>query len=436
MQITKKLHIFAVRSGNNNLTTMNNEFKQRLQDREFSALKDKQRVILKWATGCGKSKMVIDLINHAAASFRKKPVRALFLVAERAHIKNWEEEFDKWQLKRGVISTDVACYASLKKYYQYGIYDIIVLDEAHHIFTDKRLEMLRDMEAPNRTPSNQRVYLLSATLPSAKADMAEEIFGKFTTSTVTLKDAIKDDILPDPKVYVIGMELDDTRHNQKIQIGKNPKAKSLKWEESQQYRNKRLECIIWATEKQKYIYYNNELEHWKRRYDLSKNTFHQNLWKNVGSQRKRYLGELKTPIVKRLLQIFPRKKRYVCFCATVAQSMELSRENTISSKRSSKYNQLIIDAFNAKQINQIYAVGMITEGMNLTDIETGIIVQLDGKERLFVQKFGRICRSDSPVQYIFYYKGTQDEVYLKNALENIDPKFVKYCSPDELWRIV
>ena len=715
---------------------MNNEFKQKLQEKEFSALKDKHRVILKWATGCGKSKMCIDLINWVVGGITHNPVSVLFLVAERAHIQNWQDEFDKWQLKRGKLEVDIACYASLKKYKDYT-YDIIVMDECfrgdveiltdsgykqfkdlcdtdlvaqftqngeiefvkpmrlikrrhtgdicklhlgrdrycyltpnhnmvyktnyvdgwrtkpvsdlcrthytripvsgrgtgnnailtpverlyiaiqadgtlqrhqqnesvysiqltrdrkkewmkaildsygsdkytkikgrketdryliklpkgdakllkthfdinmgfvransfieevlewdggrvyegntvyyssvikenadfvaavaiqagyktlvsveednrkashkpvyrvfmrkaedvctqvmskeylsydddvycvevpshmivvrsegysfiagncHHAFSEKRMTMLEEMP---KNP-NQYVYLLSATLSDDKTSKIEEIFGKFTISTVTLKDAIKEDILPDPKVYVIGMELDDTKHNQKIQIGKNPKAVSMKWEESQAYRNKRQDCIIWATEKQKYIHYNNELEYWKKRWELSKNTFHQNLWKNVGSQRKRYLGELKTPIVKRLLQIFPRKKRFVCFCATVAQSMELSKENTISSKRSSKYNQLIINAFNAKTINQIYAVGMITEGMNLTDIETGIIVQLDGKERLFLQKVGRSLRAEDPVVFIFYYKGTQDEVYLKNALENIDEKFIQRININQL----
>jgi superfamily II DNA or RNA helicase len=110
----------------------------------------------------------------------------------------------------------------------------------------------------------------------------------------------------------------------------------------------------------------------------------------------------------------------------------LSQENTISSKRSSALNQRIIDAFNEKKINNIYAVGMITEGMNLSNIEVGVIAQLDGNERLFIQKMGRFMRSDSPIAYIFYYKGTQDEIYMKNALENIDPKFVKYITINQL----
>jgi superfamily II DNA or RNA helicase len=159
------------------------------------------------------------------------------------------------------------------------------------------------------------------------------------------------------------------------------------------------------------------------------------MWVNTGSQRKRFLGEFKTRAIKRLIDSLPKKMRFVCFCASVNQANMLDYVNTISSKRPAKSNQLIIDKFNAKKIDHIYAVGMITEGMNLTDIQLGIIVQLDGKERLFVQKIGRVLRADSPKAIIFYYKGTQDEVYLKGALENIDAKYVQYITADQLKNI-
>ena len=411
---------------------MNNDFKQKLQEREFLALKDKRRVILKWATGCGKSKMVIDLINHAVDSFMDKPVKVLFLVAEKAHIKNWEEEFNKWQLRRGKVSTDVACYASLKKYYLYDIYDIIVLDEAHHAFTDKRLDMLREMENPVRTPANQRVYLLSATLSGSKIDMAEEIFGKFTTSTVTLKDAIKQDILPDPKVYVVAMELDNVKRHQEIKIGNDPNAPVIKWEDRAKYIYKNTPCIIQCTEVQKNLFLTQSVDYWNERYHRSNSEYQRVKAANYGSQRKRFLGELKTGAVRQLVESFPRSMRYVCFCASVAQAESLSPTNTISSRRPQRLNQMIIDAFNEKKINNIYAVGMITEGMNLTDIQVGIITQLDGKERLFIQKFGRSLRAEDPVTFIFYYKNTQDEVYLKGALENIDAKYVQHITINQL----
>ena len=289
------------------------------------------------------------------------------------------------------------------------------------------LEELKDNLMPGAY-----IYLLSATLSSGKQDMIEEIFGKFRTSTVTLKDAIKEDILPDPKVYVVAMELDNIKKHQEIKIGNDPHAPIVKWENRAKYIYRNTPCIIQCTESQKYAYLTSIMEYWKQRYERSHSDFQKTKWVNTGSQRKRFLGELKTGVVRRLIENLPKNNRFVCFCASVAQANAIDYVNTISSKRPAKSNQLIIDKFNSKQINHIYAVGMITEGMNLKDIQTGIIVQLDGKERLFIQKFGRSLRAEDPVTFIFYYKNTQDENYLKGALENIDAKYVQHITINQL----
>lgn len=391
-----------------------NEIKSQTQQAEFDKCKDMQRVILQWATGVGKSKGTIDLIKHICKKYRHKP-EVYFIVAERAHIKNWQDEFRKWSLDTSSVSLHMLCYASLHKIRD-RFMDILILDEGHHSFTEKRMDVLSRVYP-------MYVYMLSATLSKNKISQIEDIFGKFYISKVTLKDAIDKSILPDPKLYIKTMELDNTVPNQEIVIeGSNPVT--VKWEDRNKYIFKRIPCIIKCTQKQKYIYYSNLMEYWKGRYQHSHNEFHHNKWVNLGSQRKRYLGSLKSQDVRNLLNTLPENTRYICFCASVNQAEELGSKTAISSRR--KNNQEIIDAFNSKKTSTLFAVNMATEGMNLTDIQVGIIVQLDGNERQFVQKFGRGLRAKDPVTYIFYYKDTQDETYLKNALENIDEKFIKY----------
>jgi superfamily II DNA or RNA helicase len=407
---------------------MNNEIKSQLQKKEFEALKDKNRVILKWATGCGKSKMAIDLINYAIGSITHKPVSILFLVAEKAHIDNWKDEFEKWNLQKEGVETDIICYASLKKVVNLT-YDIIVMDEAHHVFTEKRLTALWSLS--KNTSKDSYVFLLSATLSLPKEEEIGDIFGRFTISTVTLKEAIRKDILPDPTIYAIGMDLDNTIANQKIRIGKGSNQE-VKWEDRNKYIFKKIPCVIKCTQWQKYLYYTDSMNYWKERYEYSRNEFHRTMWVNGGSQRKRFLGESKTEVAKELLNHISKRRKLVCFCASVPQADEISSTNTISSKKTDKYNKAIINSFNKGYINRIYAVGMITEGMNLADIEAGIIIQLDGKERLFIQKIGRALRAKSPIVCLFYYRNTQDEMYLKRALENVEEKFVKYTSIEQL----
>lgn len=395
---------------------MNTSFKTKIQEETLPTLYSQPRIILRWATGLGKSKMTIDLVNHTLGEL-KKPPRIAFIVAERSHIKNWQEEFEKWGLKAKPL---ILCYASLKKLKDNHV-DILVLDEAHHVFTEKRMAILETLKA-------EYVYLLSATLSVKRIIDIESIYGKFTTSTVTLKEAIRQNALPEPRVNLIPLELEDKAPTQTIVIGKSKNAPVIRWEERGKYIYKNIPCVIRCTEKQKYLFLTEKMEYWKRRYELSHNQMFHNIWVNTGSTRKRFLGELKTEKVRKLISEFPWRKRFICFCASIAQAEALDPQNTISSKRPSSLNQQIIDAFNKKQLHRLYAIGMATEGLNLNNIEVGIIVQLDGKERLFVQKFGRSLRAEDPVSYIFYYKDTQDEVYLRNALENIDNKYLKTIS--------
>ena len=404
---------------------MKNDIKTALQNKEFEALKDKNRVILRWATGCGKSKMAIDLANNAANTLGcdDRRIKVAFIVAEKAHIKNWQNEFEKWGLLEGCMAVTICCYASLHKLRDTH-FDILVLDEAHHCFTEKRMDTLGTIKA-------DYIIMLSATLSYQKIAEIEALFRTtFTVSTVSLKKAISTDILPDPKVNIIPMELDNVVYNQKIVIGKN--GPTVKWEDRGKYIYNKIPCVIKCTERQKYNYLTSSMDYWKDRYQRSNNQIFHNLWVNLGSQRKRFLGELKTTYVKQLISSFSPYKRFICFCASVAQANELDQENTISSKRTSTLNQQIIDAFNSKKLHRIYAVGMANEGLNLTDIQAGVIVQLDGKERLFVQKFGRSLRAQDPVTYIFYFKDTQDENYLRGALENIEAKYVKHISINQL----
>lgn len=393
---------------------MKNDFKSSLQQREFEALKDRHRVILRWATGCGKSKMTIDLVNNASKAC--KAPHAAFIVAERSHIKNWKDEFLKWGLDAS-IDIDIMCYASLHKC-KNKHYDILILDEAHHSFTEKRLEILDSISA-------DYIYALSATLSEKRVIELNSIFGRFITSTVSLKEAIKKDILPEPKVYVYSMELDNTTPDQTIKIGNLKNAPIVEWKDRNKYIFSKKPCTIKCTQKQKYDYLTQTMEYYKLRYERSQNQMFRNIWVNTGSVRKRFLGELKTAYTKQLISSFDDSKRFICFCASVNQAIELDENHAIHSKRTSKGNQMLINAFNDKSINRLYAVGMATEGLNLADIQAGIIVQLDGKERLFIQKFGRSLRAEDPIAYIFYFKNTQDEVYLKNALENIEEKFIK-----------
>ena len=393
---------------------MNNSIKEKIQQKEFAALKDSHNVILRWATGVGKSHETIMLINNAQQTLNKK-CRVLLVIAERAHKDNWDAEFTKWSLDKSKFTITTICYASLKKHYKEE-YDIIILDECHHSFTDLRLEVLS-------TIKSKYVFALSATLPTLDIALFEKIWGHFNVSNITMKKAIDNNVLPEPKVNLIKLELDSSKQDQVIKYSRaNRNSPTVKFEDRWKYIKAGTPCNILCTEKQKYQYYTDNMEYWKNRYIISHNEFQRNKWLNIASARKRFIGDLKIRYAYKLVKSIPINKRFICFCSSILQCSALGGKNVIHSKQSN--NMSVIANFNDKKINSLFAVGMANEGMNLNDIQIGIIIQLDGNERSFIQKYGRAMRADNPVQYIFYYKDTQDEVYLKNALENIDSKFI------------
>ena len=79
---------------------------------------------------------------------------------------------------------------------------------------------------------------------------------------------------------------------------------------------------------------------------------------------------------------------------------------------------------NNLEIDELFAVGMLQEGVTLSSLDECLIIQLDGNERGFIQKAGRTMRTVNPVIHIIVIDGTQDDNYLKNVIENIEEKYI------------
>lgn len=394
--------------------------REALVKQAITLIKKNTSVALLWATGVGKSVAAIKMANAHFKNIKKKEARVLLIVAEVPHKANWQKEFKKW----GKIDADltIECYASLHKYRD-TYWDLVIYDEAHHLGSELRLDILSSIKSAKN-------ILLSATLDRTLLNVLENYLGYIQYHKVGLQDAIDFGILPGPHIHLIPLILDNLNRDQVIVEEWGDEAKRVpiycdlkdKWhylKNKKKFPNTKL-CMR-CTALQKYNYLTEQFEYWKKRYMSGRQEFAKNKWLLVGTQRKRFLGEIKTGAVLKLID-YLKNKRFICFCASIAQAEFLNKENAIHSKV--KNSERLIDSFNTKKINSLYAVGMLQEGQNLTDIQAGIIVQLDGSERPFIQKFGRSLRASDPHQYIFYYKYTRDQEYLDNILEDLDESFI------------
>lgn len=399
-----------------------------VQNKALSLYKENPFVALLYATGLGKSFASLKILNYVMG--KNKKAKCLFLEPETALISNIKREFEKFNLKHLLEATTVICYHSLHKVKEK--YDIIVLDEAHRGLSDLRQHYL-GLQNP------KSVVLLSATLSNSQIREFEKLFEcEFTGHKVELKKAIEWGILPKPKIGIFNLKLNDKDINCSYQFCRGTKSKRVKKEvfrEEEKWgylRDKakfpHLELTIHCTEQQKYNQLCYEADYARKKYFEKLNSGVTNKTLEYANNRylyselciKRYLSEIKTPYLDKFLKSV-QKHRFIAFFGSVAQAVELAKKHKGTAiysgeKRSNEF----IDMFNRKEISNLYCVGKLQEGANLTDIEVAIIGQLDAGQRAFIQKFGRGLRAEEPEIYIFFFEDTKDEKYLEKALENIE----------------
>lgn len=372
-------------------------------------------LILNWATGVGKSACAIAIANS------KNPAKILLIVAETAHKENWKKEFDKWDTT-GILwsKTTVECYQSLKNYKDTE-WDVLILDEGHHAVSELRKEYLSTIKAKS-------VIVLTATISLEDQEHLNETFDTvFYKDVISLQQAIEGKFLPSPKIYVLPLELDKENVTEIIEEAWG--NKEIRRKVVVPFERRRLSRLtypavhltIQCTPFQKYRYLTDSVDYYKRRYISTRQEHLKNKWLQLGVKRKRFLAELKTQILRELLEKL-KGKRYICFCGSISQADLLGSKYAIHSKK--EHPLEIVNEFNKGNIDHLLAVNMLQEGQNLEHIDVGVIAQLDGKERAFIQKFGRTLRAENPIQIILYFKGTRDEEYLRDALEDIDPSYI------------
>lgn len=358
--------------------------------------------ILSFCTGLGKTFTSLQCMKHVGGKW-------LIVLSETSHIKNWYDDIVKHGLEDLLMNLEFVLYASLHKHEGLS-YDGITADECHHL-SEQRSDTLSNI--------NHRKFIgLSATLEDDVKDRIRLAIGNFYEYKITLAQAIKWKLLPKPKIHLIKLHLDAIHPTEELTITKGIAKNRIRiicsfsdrWKHLKA--NEHVELIVSCTQQQKYDHLCEQVEFWKNRYFRTQLKAFENKWLLMATTRKRFLAEAKTSHVSKLLKTI--KGRYICFAGSIPQCDQLGSKNVVHSKR--KDNQLIIDKFNDYKVDNLFAVGMLREGVNLKEANV-VIVQLDSGTRSTLQMVGRGLRYENPEIYIFYYENTQDQKYLENSLE-------------------
>lgn len=370
-------------------------------------------ILLTLPTGFGKTRNAIERVKHLV----KKHHKTLLVVVPRNVLKvNWADEFKKWWPNCRLDIT-YTTYVSFPRHK--GNWDFIIYDEAHHL-SDRCREAICDFNA-------QYSILLSATVKRELKEELREVFDNLYYYNITLRKAIEDEVLPDPRVYLWSVYLRNDVPTE--YIIKNPKAKGqtieCSWAARWQYiKQKNNPVKIYCTEKQYYIDLSSSIDYWKRRYMCTRNEIAKNKWLRLCSERLKWLSDKKVKYVQLLLPMLI-NNRTLTFCNSIEQT-ELLGEYCINSKNDNSLQHL--EDFNSGKINHITACNMINEGCNLTNCQVGIYANLNSSETIIKQRTGRLLRHKNPVIIIPYFKDTREEELIHKMLEDYNVDLVTKVS--------
>lgn len=357
-----------------------------------------------------KTKQALDILKRHIKRLNQD---ILIVIPRNVLIESWKQEFKKWGMEKYLLSVTFTTYVSLPKHE--GKWDMVIFDECHHL-SDRCREALTNFDI-------KRAILLSATVKRDMKDELNEVFDNLISYKIKMKEAIDNEVLPDPRVFLLPLTLDAKFPSESI--WKNPKGKepvvevpwATRWSAIKQ---KVYKVRIYCSE---YHYHQDlcsQIDWYKNRYMRTRNEALKAKWLKLAGDRLKWLSDKKMNTMKVLKEHF-KNERVLLFCNSIEQTEVLG--NCINSKFKSSLTTL--EDFNKGKINQISAVNMLNEGCNLVNCRIGIYGNLNSSEIIVKQRLGRILRHKDPIIIIPYYKNTREEELVTKMLEDYNPELVK-----------
>ena len=376
-------------------------------------------LLMELATGTGKTRLSLMLSNHLLESQwyqQAKTINILIMVAKRVHKQTWTDEIEKWGgINHPTASINICkeCYESLHKHCDEH-WDIIILDECHHIGSQARMDALK-------TIKYGYIIGLSATIPrNIKAFFRFNYHSQVVSCDII--EAIDSEVLPEPTILLFPLQVESSRVSEVLEL--HPKAPGpvvhCDYKDLKKYKFKNVHVLCNCTQEQK-LREIDSLISWFKSKAMTGNQAMKQTWLYFCGKRLEFLADCKLQWVKLILHHLD-KERTITFCKTISQTEQLGK-NCIHSQN--KDATKVYDDFNNKKIHHITAVNILNENANLVDCKYAIFANLSSSEVVIPQRIGRSMRHKQPVIIFPYYKGTREEEILQKMLEGFNKDFIK-----------
>jgi superfamily II DNA or RNA helicase len=138
------------------------------------------------------------------------------------------------------------------------------------------------------------------------------------------------------------------------------------------------------------------------------------------------------------LMNYPSKGRYMTHLASqLSEKVLLFTCNQLQAEQQAahtyhsknKHSEANLAKFNAGEIQRLACVAQLSEGINIPNLQTGIIWHAFGNERKAAQRIGRLLRlnpDQTATVHLLMYQDTIDEHWVAQALDAFDPAKISY----------
>lgn len=388
-----------------------------------------------WATGTGKSRGALLTVDHIY-SIKKNPKILLVVPTRKLRDRNWKNEAIKWSKSEEYDKFDRSCYASISKI-EGKEYDLVILDEAHHITENNNQFFLNNKVAA--------VLGLTATEPQKKdkKDLLYAVAPK--VHTITLEEAVKKGYVSPFKINVVGIPVSTNKNDFEV---KNSKVHFWQSEKSAyDFECKKIDKFV-LQKKELYESTQEELlelkingKH-KEIYEIEKNLAKkmESLNKQIKMLRLNRLRFLQNSISKQKIakmmldHFFDKDERLLIFAGSIKQANFLCEQAFHSKTKDHDYN-----AFNAGEINRLSCVMSLNEGENVEDLQTALVTQVTRQELVFIQRLGRLVRykEDRLANiWILCLLDTVDEEWIEEALKSFNMDNINFYSLEDIFDLI
>ena len=364
--------------------------KTKIQKEALRAILPRNKAGVEISMGVGKTLLGLMHMNELN-KFMDKSKRFLVVAPKVAVFDTWKSDAIKHGFSHLLDIIDFTTYRSLEK--QGYNYEAIYLDECHSLKYNHNFYLT--------CAENQGVTLigLTGTYPKYKKGEKGEMCDKFCPKVYEYKTdkAVEDKILNDYRIYVHMIDLTDKRV---VPIkGKNG-------------------SMWYVSEQQNYEYWTGKIQ--------SASTAKELQMLRILRMKAMMTYPSKERYVEKLLE--RRKTKTILFANTQDQADRLSSHSYHSNNPRSSEN---LEKFKSGEIDLLSAVEQLSEGINIPNLKSGIIMHAYSNNRKASQKLGRLLRlnpEDTSGVHILCYRNTVDEEWVRSAIEHFDQDKIVWLS--------